>query len=586
MKRLVVTLLALGLLAFCIVTPALLWDRTTAQATYEPTSISSYLADFTLEEDGDLKVIETITVEFPLYGDRHGIFRFWDRHDANAPRLRREPQDLSVLRDGREEPFVLERRERGRFDVARIGSAYATVQGPHTYQISYLIEDALLPAGEGSRFYWNLVPGGWLQDIASARLLVHLPAEATGVRCARGNGETGGCEATGEGTRTLRVDVDDLPSQTPITISADLPIAAPTPDDQRLWSQKWDAVLGPHILGVLLLLGAGLASALVALRAVRNAHEPKPPYPLLYAPPQGVGPAQGQYVLTEQVHDTAFVATLMEAAEKGAIDLDRRGNGWQIQGRGPASTSPLDAVTTATTTSLGVAGDGSFTADRDSIEAGKVLQSAKAQSTASIKEWARNEGLMTSAGLGSLGGFSVIAAAVVTVLVVVLNPLDISLLALVPGAYAACGLWLLTPGSGTKRTASGRELWSQLGGFHRVLSTPSSQLRFDFSGRKELYTAYLPWAVAFGVADQWAAKYRTEIGTEPPAPAYFATGYTGTHTGNHVNQMVNDFERTVDGAISSYQASQRPQSSGSGGGFSGGGFSGGGGGGGGGGGSW
>lgn len=584
MKRLVVTLLALGLVAFGIVTPALLWNSGSGQAEYEPTSISSYLADFTVEDDGDLRVVETITVEFPAYGDRHGIFRFWDRHDANAPRLRREPLDVSVLRDGSFEEFEMESRERGRFDVAKIGSADTTVEGPHTYRISYRIEDVLLPADDGSRFYWNLIPGGWQQGIASAQLIVHLPAEAGAVQCARGTGAIGGCEARGEGTETLVVDVADLPAQTPITVSTLLPIDAPEPRDERLWSLKWDPVLGPGFLAALFMLGAGLVSGLLALRAVRNAHEPKPPYPLLYAPPAGVGPAQGQYILTEQVQGTAFVATLMEAAEKGAVQLDRRGDSWQIQGLGHATGPSLDAVTRSTTKLLGVTGTGSFTADRKSVKAGKVLQTARSESGKAVKEWASRQGLMTTAGLGSAGGASVILAAVVTVLVVIFNPLNISLLALVPGAYAACGLWLLAPGSGTKRTAKGRELWSQLGGFHRVLSTPSSQLRFEFSGRQELYTAYLPWAVAFGVADEWADKYRTEIGTEPPAPSYFAAGYAGTHTGNHVNQMVHDFDSTVDGAISAYQASIAPQSSSGGGG--GGGFSGGGGGGGGGGGSW
>ena len=93
-----------------------------------------------------------------------------------------------------------------------------------------------------------------------------------------------------------------------------------------------------------------------------------------------------------------------------------------------------------------------------------------------------------------------------------------------------------------------------------MLSTPSSQERFDFSGRQELYTQYIPWAVAFDCADEWAAKYRTEIGAEPPIPAYFP-GYAGAHTGNYTDQMVDDFTSTVDGAISAYQATQSSSSS-------------------------
>jgi uncharacterized membrane protein len=115
-----------------------------------------------------------------------------------------------------------------------------------------------------------------------------------------------------------------------------------------------------------------------------------------------------------------------------------------------------------------------------------------------------------------------------------------------------------------------------------MLSTPSSKERFDFSGRKELYTAYIPWAVALDCAKEWAAKYRTEMGEEPPVPSYFGSAYAGAHTADYVNSMVSDFNSTVDSAISSYNATQSSSSSGGGGGGS----SGGGGGGGGGGGSW
>jgi uncharacterized membrane protein len=115
-----------------------------------------------------------------------------------------------------------------------------------------------------------------------------------------------------------------------------------------------------------------------------------------------------------------------------------------------------------------------------------------------------------------------------------------------------------------------------------MLATPSSKQRFDFSGRKELYTAYIPWAVALDCADEWAAKYRVEVGEEPPVPHYFAGAYAGSNAGAFVSSMVSDFDSTVSGAISSYNATQTSSSRGGGGG----GFSGGGGGGGGGGGSW
>jgi uncharacterized membrane protein len=143
-------------------------------------------------------------------------------------------------------------------------------------------------------------------------------------------------------------------------------------------------------------------------------------------------------------------------------------------------------------------------------------------------------------------------------------------------AFVIGGVGLLLPGAGTRRTAKGREVWSRAEGFHRMLSTPSAEERFDFSARRDLYTAYIPYAVAFGCADEWADKYRDETESEPPVPAWIPLGYGGLASRR---AAVQSFESSITHAIAAYTASQR-SSSGGGGGF------GGGGGGGGGGGSW
>ncbi len=59
-------------------------------------------------------------------------------------------------------------------------------------------------------------------------------------------------------------------------------------------------------------------------------------------------------------------------------------------------------------------------------------------------------------------------------------------------------------------------VWSRAGGFQRLLSTPSAEDRFDFSARTDLFIAYVPYAVAFGVADRWAEKYRVSHPVRAP----------------------------------------------------------------------
>ena len=195
----------------------------------------------------------------------------------------------------------------------------------------------------------------------------------------------------------------------------------------------------------------------------------------------------------------------MQTAEKGATRLERD-DGWTISdtGQAPAGSSSTPSSAYAAQV-LGVPG-GSFTADSSACRPGKKLKSALSSFDDAVRGWARQNGLITTAGLGSFGGILVVLAVLLTLFLGFVNPLGISVLALIPGLFAIGAFELLRPGSSTKRTAAGRELWSRVGGFRRMLATPSSEDRFDFSGRKELYTAYIPWAVAFGVADEWARE--------------------------------------------------------------------------------
>ncbi len=133
---------------------------------------------------------------------------------------------------------------------------------------------------------------------------------------------------------------------------------------------------------------------------------------------------------------------------------------------------------------------------------------------------------------------------------------------------------------GSRRTAAGRELWSQAGGFHRMLSTDSAEARFDFAAHKDLYTAYIPFAVAGGVAALWARKYQTATGQVDPQPEwYHSSSGTSWHAATSGGASFDSFESALSSSIGAYTASQSSSSSSSGGG----GFSSGGGGGGGGG---
>lgn len=577
MKRLAASFLGLVVLGVVVACGAI--DFGSGGSTTETARIDTYLADFTVKPDGRLLATETLTVTFPEY--RHGIFRFFDTRDPNFPKNRLVPEQVRVTRDGSPEPFSVLKEERGRYRTIKIGSAERTFDGTHEYTISYVIDGVLSRSSSGaaSQFYWNLIPGGWRMPIGRSTLTVHLPADAENLKCAVGVGSRSGCSADGSGTPDLTVKTGALLPNTPVTIKTDLDV--PTPEANSLpWAAKYDPILGTHpvLLGVVLVSSVLLGGAGAALS--QSTKEKDPAFPLMYAPPEGIGPAQAAYLLTEEVDSKAFVATMMYAAEQGAVKLDQADRSWTLSGTEDAAAwDKVDGVTQLVGSQLGVVGPGhSFQASAKSVSAGLKLKNTLSSFEDNTEAWAKTSGLMVSSGLGGAGGFVILVLAAATIALGAWNPFNMSVLALVPGLFAVGAVAVAFTGAGTKRTPAGRDVWSRVGGFKRILSTPSAQDRFDFSGRKELYTAYLPWAVAFDCADEWAKKYRVETGEEPPAPSWFPA-YYGAHTANYVNQMVDSFDSTVSSAISAYEATQSSSSSGGGGGFSGGGGGGGGGGG-------
>ncbi len=583
MKRVVITLAALAALVVAVLLPALTSDSSASSAP-ETTTITRYLADFTVAANGDLEARETLTVHFPDPGS-HGIYRFFDQYDASAARNLRVPHDITVTRDGQPEQVDLSTRSHGRFVVARIGRPDVTIGlADHTYVIRYRIDGVLEPGTNGaeSQFYWNLVPGGWQQPIERARLTVHLPAPTKPVQCVVGQGpDASDCpHLVGQGSRDLVVQADSLAPRTPVTLKVGQDLPTPPAGDPLPWRASLVPILGDSVTGLVVVLVLAALGLAVGLWLTRGSLERPPPFPLQYAPPEGVGPAGAAYVVNERVDEQAFVASLLWAAEKGAVDLKRETDGWTIADKGGAAGwAAVDPVTAEVAPLVGGPG-GTFTAGKRDISAGQELQSRIKDFESSTRAWGLSNGFLVRAGLGSAGGLVVVLAVFLAFFAALATWFGMSSSGLVFAGFALGASPLLRRGAATRRTPKGRDLWSRVGGFERMLSTPSSKQRFDFSGRQELYTAYIPWAVAFGCAEEWAKKYRAETGSEPPVPSYFAGYYAGAHTGDYVSQMVGDFTATVNSSIAAYAATQTSSSSG------GGGFSGGGGGGGGGGGSW
>ncbi|HUS22536.1 MAG TPA: DUF2207 domain-containing protein [Aeromicrobium sp.] len=556
----------------------------------DPVTITSYDARYGVDRDGVLTATETIVGDFP-YG-RHGIFRYWDLQDSADKKVRLRPQDFSVTRDGAPEPYTMLWEQGRRFRVAKIGSADTFLSlGAHTYVLKYRIKGALAhgsvksgttaswgaASAKASLFNWQVVAGGWAMSMHKVRVRMDLPAKVTDAQCAVRDRRT--CTVDGVGTRTLTLDATNLQPYTPISVRAEVPV--PVPDRPSLpWPVALDRLLGQNGPSAFFVLAIALGALVIGYLWDRRSREPRPGYPVQFEPPAGLGPVQAAYVTSERVPRRALVATLLYQGQQGLTKLTRDGDDWVVEGLADsAAWDKVDDVTRHVGASLGVdRSGGRFEAD-GTISAGQALKTVQSSLATITDAWATAAGVQKPAGSETLGRILVILAAVAAVALTWMVS-STSLFVIPFAAFVVGGAGLLTRGVGRRRTLLGRDVWSRAGGFQRLLSTESAKERFDFSGRKELYTAFIPFAVAFDCADTWARKYQQETGEPAPIPLWYGGGYSSGH-GSFLGggDSFSNFESSLNSSISAYTASQSSSSGGGGGGFSGGGGGGGGGGG-------
>jgi len=495
--------------------------------------ITDYDADYRVGADGTVSATETLTVRLPA--GRHGIFRFFPIGHPADPQVRSVPTVTDVRRDGHPATVRYSWRDDGRSYVAQIGDRDTVLApGSHTYTIRYRLTGALVapqpgrlaveqghnPGGPSATFFHNVV-GDWPMRIRAAHVRVSLPGPAGLVGCAAGEHAWSRCTIDGAGTEQVRVGVEHLDPHTPLTLRVDL--AVPLPSQHRLpWSVRYDSVLGRSVPAVTLVALLTLLAAAGGYRWMRRSREPAPGFPVLYAPPRGLGPAQCAYLVAETTGDHALVATLLHLAERRLVRLEivdaRR---WLVTGLVDAARwARIDPLSRRAGQNLGVAAAGHSLFVDGSPDAAATVARARDELAADCARWARDQGLIVTAAGERTGRFAVVAALVATVVAFagVVGP---TMWGLPPAAFAVGGIGLLATGVGTRRTGPGRSLWAQAAGFRRLLATPSAERRFDFAARRDLYLAYIPYAVAFGAAQAWAAKYRMATGWEPPiAPWY------------------------------------------------------------------
>ncbi|ACQ81010.1 conserved hypothetical protein [Beutenbergia cavernae DSM 12333] len=499
-----------------------------------------------------------------------------------------------------------------------VGDENETVEGVQSYVISYTIHGIVNPAsvtGGPDAVYWNVVGQQWEIPLSDVSVTFTGPGEPDDVACYRGGvGSTTPCAGVEAQGATTVFSEDSLAPGAGMTIALDWPAGtfdAPDPDlvPRRTWSNAFGVTPATGGLAVGI---AAVGSVLVGTAARRKGRdevysgltpglEPVPgvddgvakrrgtaPVAVQFSPPDGVRPGEMGTLADEVANPRDVTATIVDLAVHGYLrisEADRDEGGkptdWRLErldrsrddlvgyerdldaaifsGRAEVSLAELR---TTFASSMAAAQSGLYA---EVVERGWFRRSPQAERVA----WYVLGGVLTVLGLV---GTAVLAASV---------------------GWGLVGLGILVVGIVTlacahampARTASGSAVLAQTRGFELYLRTAeANQIRF--SEGEDLFSRYLPYAIAFGVAERWAKVFAdlAAAGRAVPDPTWYVgahpygAAYAGAWASGGFTDSLKAFSTTTTSAITAPTPGSGG-SSGTGGGFSGGGASGGGGGG-------
>lgn len=593
---------ALALALALIILPIL----STSALADEGWVIRSNDAQIAIRPDGSMDIVETLQVDFGTL-EKHGIFRNIPvLYDFGAKQNRVYDVEVKSVTDTEGTSWPYQTSHEGGYLQIKIGDPDRTISGPQSYRIAYHVRYALNGFQDHDELYWN-TNGEWPVRSEKISATVTLPSGTIPqVDCFQGTaGSTDRCRSAIDGQSATFATTSTLPEDGQMTVVVWIPkgvVTEPTPKIERKPRQ-----IDEFFDSTPLNLGGSIAVLLAVLGSLgwswwrfgrdrrfttnyylsdNPAEETRPllssdPIVVEYKPPDNLRPAQLGLILDESADTLDVVATIVDLAVRGYLQIKEvpkgglaklfGGKDWEFI-RLDQDTADLQSFEREVLKGLFAYGAKRSTLSSLRNKFYKNLEVTKSKlyedsmrrkwfavrPTQARGRWAGIAVAMIVIGGGAIWGLGMLWGAGLVAVPLVIGGI----------------LMLFTSRWMAKRTAVGRAVLHRTLGFRRYIATAEKD-RQQFNEQRNIFAAYLPYAIVFRCVDKWANAFR-DIDTEPEIRSwYVGSGAFAAH----------DFSRSLESfsTAASSTAGSTPGSSGSSG-FSGG--SSGGGGGGGGGGSW
>lgn len=595
---------------------ALGFSLATSSSAYAASDqIDSFKIEYEMGTDGVLHAKETIVWRFGSDSGKHGIDRnfvtrepYDDKQDAvyTIDVQSVTSPDPDVATQFSENTYETD-KGRGEQLRLRIGDPDETISTPTaTYVISYTVKGAMRTFNGYDEFYWDATGSDWSAPMKDISITATVPGGAKELSCFAGPvGSKDECtskkvvDGAGEFTQ------DSLPAGQGVSIGVKIGSGlvsdnAPhlATDGSKMSAAEKARLVAVGVTGAVTLvlsplLGirwwrkngrdqryAGLAPGTVPLAGQQVPivpSDPDLPIPVAFVPPP-IPVAEAGLLIDGQVDTRETAATIIDLAVKGALTVQSTGKkDFRVTLVDPnRATAPHEMVLLTELFGGGAPGTQEDLSKQGSMTGAHRAMQKSVRNQVTNRGWFRkvpSAAATNSIGFGAVVFVIFLGFSLGATLLLLLLPLLPILVTFVIIRFK------LRRG---QRTALGRAVCDQVEGFKTYLATAeANQIRFEEG--EDIFSKYLPWAIAFELADRWAkiCGDLVAMGRLPDQTPYWYSGAYNMAVFN--TSFITSSLTTAAAPAPSSGASGTGFGGGSS--FGGGGFSGGGGGGGGGG-SW
>lgn len=538
-----------------------------------------YDVDLSVQESGDLRVVETQVIQFVTGSFTQGYAVIPTTHTEGIG-------SVSVAGDGRdfsrstsETPYTFYTTTEDNGDLGVYWFFPPTGPGTHTYELAYTARGALRIAEDGDKLQWKAIPSDHFFSIAAATVTVHLPPGAKATEAAVTNSYVPVDYSTSpDGSTVTFTAAETIPAQQELEIgvvfthgavSASPPSWQAAEDRRVEWETRYKPLLNTLLgaLGAMLLLAAPVGVLLLWATFGRDP-QPGPVPQYLSEPPSDLPPGVAGTLLDERADMKDIVASLVDLGRRGVIQIEEQG----LQGAfgttysefvfrragGDEHLRPFEGQL------IGAVFEGQskerklsslrqrFYVHLEKLKNELYAEAVKAGYFRSSPEAVRGRyevaGIVIAflALLLGVGSFVALGDYVTTVICPFSGI----------GAFGL-GLWWIS-GRMPAKTRKGAEEAEKWRAFKRYLET--IERHTDLKDAAALFDRYLPYAIAFGTDRTWVSKF-SRIETVPVpgwyrpyprpilagTPPVVATSAGGPQSGGAVPNLQTASERMAGG---------------------------------------